>query len=177
MYCIVIVIVKLEDDCCFWICLLLGYRIVKVDLKFPLKPFVSPAAKDLISQVKKSSVFPPCLVKKMDVSDWDSHQLLYTDAGQELGPAAASPQGSWAPMDRPERRPFRCVQRIEPPPPSEGSAILSTLPISRGVRFFRLFMASVARIAPPRTVSCSTVYCVVGAVGKLPCTLNNLLYS
>ena len=114
---------------------------------------------------------PPCLVKKMVVSDWDSHQLLYTDAGQELGPAAASPQGSWAPMDRPERRPFRCVQRIEPPPPAEGSAILSTLPISRGVRFFRLFMASVARIAPPRTVSCSTVYCVVGAVGKLPCTL------
>jgi len=30
---------------------LLGYRIVKVDLEFPLKPFVSPAAKDLISQM------------------------------------------------------------------------------------------------------------------------------
>jgi aurora kinase len=44
---------------------LLGYRIVKVDLKFPLKPFVSPAAKDLISQV--SLQFFPCLVKKMAV--------------------------------------------------------------------------------------------------------------
>jgi hypothetical protein len=46
---------------------LLGYRIVKVDLKFPLKPFVSPAAKDLISQVRvrRSSVFPLCLVKEM----------------------------------------------------------------------------------------------------------------
>jgi aurora kinase len=43
---------------------LLGYRIVKVDLKFPLKPFVSPAAKDLISQVRSLQFFP-CLVKKM----------------------------------------------------------------------------------------------------------------
>jgi len=37
---------------------LLGYRIVKVDLKFPLKPFVSPAAKDLISQVRSLHFFP-----------------------------------------------------------------------------------------------------------------------
>ena len=36
----------------FGACLIvLGNRIVQVDLKFPLKPMVSSAAKDLISQV------------------------------------------------------------------------------------------------------------------------------
>lgn len=41
---------------CFLICFLMNCplltcRIVKVDLKFPIRPFVSSAAKDLISQV------------------------------------------------------------------------------------------------------------------------------
>jgi hypothetical protein len=47
---------------------------------------------------KKSSVFPLSR-KENGYSDSDSHipephQFLYTDAGQELGAAAASPQGS-----------------------------------------------------------------------------------
>jgi len=42
---------------------------------------------------KKSSVFP--LSRKENCcSDSEPHQLLYTDAGQELGAAAATPQGS-----------------------------------------------------------------------------------
>jgi len=61
------VVVKLREQLLFLnLSFLLGYRIVKVDLKFPLKPFVSPAAKDLISQVRSLKFFP-CLVKKMAV--------------------------------------------------------------------------------------------------------------
>ena len=81
-------VVKLREQLLFLnLSFLLGYRIVKVDLKFPLKPFVSPAAKDLISQVRSLQFFP-CLVKKIAVQIQNlincCTQMLVKNSAQRL---------------------------------------------------------------------------------------------
>ncbi|GJM98051.1 hypothetical protein PR202_ga15026 [Eleusine coracana subsp. coracana] len=62
-------------------------RILNVDLKFPLKPYVSAAAKDLISQC--------------------------ADGREKFCEPASSPEGTRATVDCTERRPLWRVQRVE----------------------------------------------------------------
>lgn len=99
---------------------------MKVDLKFPLKPFVSPAAKDLISQVSCYCLnFFPYLddYHKMVVFRfrWPEPlpvltKIFCADACKEFRTPAPTPQSPRAPVDCPECRPLRRVQRLEHPP-------------------------------------------------------------
>jgi len=70
---------------------------------------------------------------KMVVLALGFHEIFCADACKELGSPAPSSQSPWAPVDCPERWPLRRVQRLGH---WRITAAPSTLPNSRGVRFF-----------------------------------------
>lgn len=74
------------------------HRIVQVDLKFPPKPIVSSAAKDLISQVKLLTLWKPHLLcistSKSSFIHVFLYQLLMADASQGFFTAPATVQGT-----------------------------------------------------------------------------------